>query len=418
MFEESLFTSELVSRGIETSLLDLVVVVLSKQLFETSTQVSVVSFAFNELVLEGTKLEDDVVLFLNSSSQFFDFTTKTIDFILVNTRLTDVDLELTVFLTESLDFLVLFINDGIETFAGLGELSDSAFQIGNSDTGRFQLEVTLTEGSEFLFQRLDLVGHEFDLSGHVNELFFELALVTDSIIKRDLLSALLDSFIRNLILEVVEGSLEIFVLSTELGNDLFLFSNSVFKESHVDESLFEFSDLDLKGFNFTDSEVEFFRAGTGLVDTDGQLVDFQSVLLEFSFLLSNELVETFVLFEQRADTEFIFLDGLVGIFQFTDSDAVLVVFLFKSIDSTLENFDGLGGTDELFLQVTAFTELDFEFRDSLVLLEQFLMEILNLLSELNVVHFAFLELDFVLRVLSVLSGQFFVFSITSVQQFL
>lgn len=37
MFEESLLTSELVSRGIETSLLDLVVVVLSEQLFETST---------------------------------------------------------------------------------------------------------------------------------------------------------------------------------------------------------------------------------------------------------------------------------------------------------------------------------------------------------------------------------------------
>lgn len=356
-------------------------------------------------------MEDDVVLFLNSSSQFFDFTTETIDFILINTRLTDVDLELTVFLTESLDFLILFSNEGIETFAGLGELSDSAFQIGDGDTGRFQLEVTLTESSKFLFQSLDLVGHEFDLSGHVNELFFEETLVTDSFIKRDLLSALLDSFIRNLILEVVEGfldviksSLEIFVLSTELGNDLFLFSSSIFKESHVDESLFEFSNLELEGFDFTDSEVEFFRAGTGLVDTDGQLVDFQSVLLEFSFLLSNELVETFVLFEQRADTEFIFLDGLVGIFQFTDSDAVLVVFLFKSTDSTLENFDGLGGTDELFLQVTAFTELDFKFSDSLSLLEQFLMEIFNLLSELNVVHFAFLELDFVLRVLGVLSG--------------
>lgn len=128
----------------------------------------------------------------------------------------------------------------------------------------------LTKIHNFLFLLYYFSVHEFNLSGHMNYLFFKGISITDNIFQICMLLRFFNFFL--------------IILSLKFHELLFKLSDSLFES-----------------FIFSDPQIKFFSGSTSLINTNSHLLNLNSHSLDFAILFSNYLIETFILFSHRTN---------------------------------------------------------------------------------------------------------------------
>lgn len=186
-----------------------------------------------------------------SGSQDDDFLELS-DFFLESGDKSGGDTELGEFNVQFLDQLVSFVEQTSELFDLLSQVGNLVLENGDLLVLILEFSDASTELSDFIFVRSDLSAHEFDLLSEVNEFLFEQLLVTERHFEVTVTLGSLDSLVVQTVLEVEE-------LLLEAGVFLFKVSDSGFELLDADDEQIVVSAALLEVFDFLESK------GVGLV---------------------------------------------------------------------------------------------------------------------------------------------------------